>query len=355
MAVTVHRWEDRFSWNEFVASVPHAHFQQGWEWGELAPQLGGHAVRLAALRDDQIVGAMQVFVYPVRPIGKTYLYVPRGPALLDPTEALAPLLDAARFLGQEERALGIKLEPNAPACSQIWRQSLPALGFRPSYPPRQPRSSWVLDILTSDADALLAHMKQKTRYNVRLARRKGIEVAEGTIADLDAFYDLYAETGRRDDFLIYPRAFYARLFAVYHESGRYCMLLARHQGELAAAITLVRLGATCWYLHGASSYQHRALMAPYLLQWEGIQWARRYGCSIYDFRAVPDVLREDQDMYGVYRFKEGFGGRQLTVLHTYAAAYRSGLFGFWQLYTTGRFRLASSMRRRKGLPARQCE
>jgi hypothetical protein len=93
-------------------------------------------------------------------------------------------------------------------------------------------------------------------------------------------------------------------------------------------------------------------MATYLLQWEGIQWARRNGCTLYDFRAVPDILREDQDMYGVYRFKEGFGGYQLTTLHTYAQAYQPGLFGLWQLYFAGRFKLDAWQRRRHGLPAR---
>lgn len=94
-------------------------------------------------------------------------------------------------------------------------------------------------------------------------------------------------------------------------------------------------------------------MAPYLLQWKAIERAKRWGCSLYDFRAVPDLLREDQDMYGVYRFKEGFGGRQFTTLDTHATAYQPGLFGLWQAYYTGRFALQALNRRRLGLPARQ--
>ena len=94
-------------------------------------------------------------------------------------------------------------------------------------------------------------------------------------------------------------------------------------------------------------------MAPYLLQWEGIRWAARQGCTLYDFRAVPDLLREDQDMYGLYRFKEGFGGYQFTTLDAHAAPYRAVPFQLWQLYSAGSFTIRSWLRRRKGLPIRQ--
>jgi lipid II:glycine glycyltransferase (peptidoglycan interpeptide bridge formation enzyme) len=229
---------------------------------------------------------------------------------------------------------------------------LAALGFAPTYPPSQPRSSWVLDI-APEPDSLLAAMKQKTRYNIRLAGRKGVKVIEGTEGDLEAFYRLYRDTAERDDFFIHSRQVYERMFSLFCRAGNFCLLLARFQGQIIAAVTLVRFGQTCWYVHGASSNEHRNLMAPYLLQWESIQRARAWGCTLYDFRAVPDVLREDQDMYGVYRFKEGFGGYHVTAQHTWAQAYDPLLFGLWQAYFRARFDLTARQRRRRGLPARQ--
>jgi lipid II:glycine glycyltransferase (peptidoglycan interpeptide bridge formation enzyme) len=300
-----------------------------------------------------MVGAMQIFVNNLGRLGRTQLYVPRGPALRRVSlDVLGPLLEAADVLGHEERAIGIRLEPTAPACNGEWKQALSALGLHALYPPTQPRSSWMLDIRPVE-ETLLAEMKQKTRYNIRLAARKGVDIAAGTMDDLDAFYALYRETAQRDDFFIHPESVYRRMFELFWQAGSFCLLLARYRGRLIAAITLVRLGDTCWYLQGASGNQHRNLMAPYLLQWEGIKWARSQGCALYDFRAIPDVLREDQDMYGVYRFKEGFGGYQYTALHTYGAAYHRGLFGLWQLFYSGRFRLSEWRRRRQGLPARQ--
>lgn len=353
MPITVCRWDDPPSWNDFVASVPLAHFQQSWEWGDLAPDLGGHAVRLAATRDDRMVGAMQVFVNSLSLTDRTLLYVPRGPALSHPSiEVAGPLLDAARALGEEERAIGIRVEPNVPACDAAWKRDLRALGLVPMAPPAQPRSSWMLDI-SGDEDRLLAAMKSKTRYNIRLAARKGVEVSEAGPEAIPEFYRLFQETAERDDFFIHSQDVYRRMFTLFWDAGRFALLFARHESRLIAAITLLRFGDTCWYLQGASSNADRNLMPTYLLQWEGIRWAKGRGCREYDFRAVPDLLREDQDMYGVYRFKEGFGGRQLTTLPTYGAAYHPLLFALWRSYYSGRFLLNQWQRKRAGLPLRQ--
>lgn len=353
MTITVHRWDDPVSWNQLVSALPFAHFQQSWEWGELAPDLGGAAVRLGAEHDGELVGAAQLVVNSLGKVGGSHLYIPRGPAVSVPSiEVLGPLLDAARAVGDESGAVGIRLEPNSRANDASWSEILSALHLHPTYPPSQPRSSWMLDI-TPACDMLLEQMKQKTRYNIRLATRKGVQVTEGGQDALDSFYHLYVQTARRDDFFIHPKPLYERMFSLFRRAGNFCLLLARHENEIIAAVTLIRFGTTCWYLHGASSNEHRNLMAPHLLQWEAIQRAKRWGCTLYDFRAVPDILREDQDMWGVYRFKEGFGGYQYTAQDTWSLAYRPISFGLWQLYFRARFDLTGRRRRRQGLPARQ--
>ena len=350
--IAVREWADPVSWNAFASSVPCAHFQQSWEWGDLAAVTGGQAVRLAAIEGDRMVGAAQIFVHPLGRTPWTHLTVPRGPAVDAPSiRILGPLFDRARAVGRDVNALGMRVEPNAPGEAADWKASLGALGFHPMYPPSQPRSSWVLDI-TPDPDTLLAGMKQKTRYNIRLAERKGVEVTVGSAADIGAFYALLAETAARDDFFIHPRSFYESMFLRLWQTGRFRLLLARYRGDVIAGATFLRFGDTCWYMHGASG-PHRDVMAPHLLQWEGITWAREEGCTLYDFRAVPDLLRPDQDMYGVYRFKEGFGGHQFTALGTHAAPYRPYLFALWRLYFSGRFALDAWDRRRRHLPARQ--
>jgi peptidoglycan pentaglycine glycine transferase (the first glycine) len=353
MTLTIRRWDDPRSWNAFVATVPHVHFQQSWQWGELAPQLGGEAVRIGALCDGELRGAAQVFVNRLAGGGRTMLYIPRGPALAEQSARLyGPLLEAVRDLGRERSSLGVRIETNLPAGDERVTSILSSMHLRPSFPPSQPRSSWMLDV-SKPEDDLLAGMKQKTRYNVRLAAKKGVQVTEADPDDLEEFYALYRVTAERDDFFVHSLDIYRRMFALFREAGMFSMLFARFQGELIAAVTLIHLGDTCWYLHGASSNEHRNLMATYLLQWEAIKRAREWGCRLYDFRAVPDLLQEDQDMYGVYRFKEGFGGYQYTTMHTYSQAFRPGFFGLWQAYFSGRFALTNWRRRRAGLPLRQ--
>src|SRR5579875_1305532 len=194
MTVTVREWDDGASWNAFVASTPHAHFQQSWQWGEIAPRLGGHAVRLGAECDGKLVAAAQVFVHEIRGINRRHLYIPRGPASVDNSLPLiGPLMAEAEELGRCERAVGIRVEPNAPADDTELTTTFKLLGLAPAYPPSQPRSSWVLD-LRPKLDDLMSGMKSKTRYNIRLAERKGVEIEVGTAADIPVFYGLLKET-----------------------------------------------------------------------------------------------------------------------------------------------------------------
>src|SRR5579872_2863245 len=144
MSVRVQQWNDAGSWNRFVASSPLAHFQQSWEWGELVPDFGGASLRLVATQNDSILACMQVAVTPIKYAGTSYFYVPRGPVVAEPTvQILGPLLDAARELGREHGAVGLKVEPEARAGDERWTRQLRALGLRPAHPPSQPRSSWV--------------------------------------------------------------------------------------------------------------------------------------------------------------------------------------------------------------------
>jgi len=199
----------------------------------------------------------------------------------------------------------------------------------------QPASTVVVD-LRPTAETLLSQMKSKTRYNVRLAQKHGVTVSDGSIADLEAWYGLYKETAGRDRIAIHSFSYYRALFDLargtiaspgtegaqprewweidrpapegprWHPDVR--LLLARLDGELLAGIIVALHGRRATYLFGASSNQHRNLMATYLLQWEAMRLAKHEGCESYDLFGIP--FREDPSdpMYGLYRFKTGFGG-----------------------------------------------
>lgn len=173
----------------------------------------------------------------------------------------------------------------------------------------------VLVDLTDSEDAILARMHHKTRYNIRLAGRRGVVVEEGRSADLPAWYELYLETMARNQMEPLPIAHFETMLDERGEGSaspvRTHLLLARHEGRLLAGMLLALAPARATYLYGASTREHRNLMASYALQWETIRRAKAHGCSDYDMLgAAPRKTDVDtHPLAGVHRFKIGFGGR----------------------------------------------
>ncbi len=151
-------------------------------------------------------------------------------------------------------------------------------------------------------------MKSKTRYNIRLAGRKGITIRRGTPADFSTIATMYQETALRDGFTIRPIEYYLDAWQSFYDAGMGLPLLAEFEGDPVAAVLLVRYGDRVIYMYGASTNRERKRMPNYLLQWEAIRWAKAEGCTIYDFWGAPDEFVETDPLWGVWRFKDGFHG-----------------------------------------------
>ncbi len=192
------------------------------------------------------------------------------------------------------------------------------LGFQPSPHRVQPLTTIVVDLSGSE-DAILARMKQKWRYNIRLSERKGVTVRAGGLADLPAIQVLMDATGARDGFGIHDAAYYRRATELF-APDMMTWLLAEHEGNLLAAIAVFAFGRTAYYMWGASADDGRNVMPNHAVQWAAMRWARGRGCAAYDLWGVPDEVGDDPAAYadpeswgqgglwGVYRFKQGFGG-----------------------------------------------
>jgi lipid II:glycine glycyltransferase (peptidoglycan interpeptide bridge formation enzyme) len=193
-------------------------------------------------------------------------------------------------------------------------------GFQRSPQRVQPLSTIHID-LSGDDEAILGRMKQKWRYNIRLAERKGVTVREGAAADLPAIQRLMDVTSTRDGFGVHNDAYHAAATELFGPPGMMTWLLAEHEGRLLAAIAVFALGKMAWYMWGASSDEDRNLMPNHAAQWAAMRWARARGCTLYDLWGIPDEVGAAPDAYrepeswgqgglwGVYRFKQGFGGR----------------------------------------------
>jgi peptidoglycan pentaglycine glycine transferase (the first glycine) len=347
---------DPQAWDRTLLELPDPQFLQSWAWGELKARHGWCAHRLLFRQEAHAMAAASVLDrHARRPLPGSILYVPRGPALDWDDEPLVDrVLGELEALARRHRAMFIKIDPDVyypdaapafssrPATAPAVAALLSRRGWRFSESQVQFRNSVLLD-LRPDEDTLLAGMKQKCRYNLRLAQRRGVEVRQGTAADLDLFYDLYAETARRDGFPIRPPAYYQDAWGSFLARRQGWLLLAEVQGEAVAGLLFVTFGPTAWYMYGASSERHRSLMPNNLLQWEAMQRARAAGCTLYDLWGAPENLDESDPMWGVTRFKLGLGGDVARGLGAWDYAPWPRVY---RLYTTVIPRYLSLLRRR---------
>jgi peptidoglycan pentaglycine glycine transferase (the first glycine) len=306
------------TWDDFIAGRPGSHVLQTSPWGALKSQFGWSVERVGLSQDGKLTAGAQV-LYRRLPAGLGSLaYVPKGPLVDWEDEAQARALIAALdHAARAQGAIALTIEPELPD-GATHDERLRALGFSPSpLGSVQPRRTIVVDIAPGE-DAILAAMKQKTRYNVRLADRKGVTVREATEADLPAFHALMAATGERDAFGVHAPPYYEAAYHLFAPRGWARLLLAEVEKEPVAAAMVFALPSRSWYFYGASSDAHREKMPTYLLQWEAMRWAKSLGCATYDLYGIPDedeetleaqFARRSDGLWGVYRFKRGFGGQ----------------------------------------------
>lgn len=318
---------DRERWNQFVESQATGNITQTWEWAELGAHLGSQALRLGAVEDGDIRAALLVIVEKAPVVGQPYFYAPRGPVCDDPNSpALAALFAHTRTLARTHGAFMLKVEPNVNDGDQAWLDALRHLGLRRNPFATHPRRSWALDI-TPDEQTLLANMKEKWRYNIRLAGRKGVTVRETLAeADFETFYALYRETAERDGIFIHEKRHYDDFLRLYGERDAATLLIAEYEGQPIASLIVARCGPVATYMFGASSNRERNRMPNHLLQWTAIRWARAHGCRLYDFRAIAEVLEPGEDMYSLYTYKQGFGGFSLFTLETHDLVFQPTVY-----------------------------
>ncbi len=323
-------------WREFVGSQPTGDVLQCMEWGEVKSRTGWTPYTLAVLDGDRITGGALALKRPA-PLRRSIIYCPRGP-VTDPGDAsvFGCLMDGLRGLARDQRAILLKIDP--PVSSPTAASALREAGFRPApekdegFGGTQPRAVMRTTPLTDD-DALLASFKPKTRYNIRLADRKGVEVTGDTTRnDLNEFYVLLQETAVRDGFSVRGRQYFEDLWdcIIARKLGR--LFVARYQGRLLGAAINFILGRQCWYVYGASSSELRNLMPNYLLQWRMMQWARDEGCEVYDFRGVAlDRPDTDPHLAGLRRFKAGFAAEYVEYVGEWDLPLSAFFYGAFNL------------------------
>ncbi|MCS7178266.1 MAG: peptidoglycan bridge formation glycyltransferase FemA/FemB family protein [Anaerolineae bacterium] len=303
---------DPWAWNDALLRLPAPHVLQTWEWGAFKERQGWRMIPLLWEADGLPRAAALVLSRRASRFLPRVMYVPKGPLLPYEDESLLQaVLSDLETLARAQKALFLKIDPDVEAESPLGERVttvLQARGWLPSPEQVQFRSTLLLDLRASPEE-ILARMKPKWRYNIRLAQRKGVTIREGTLADLSLLYRMYQETSIRDRFVIRPEEYYQDAWGTFIAAGLACPLVAEVAGEPVAMVILFRFGQRAWYMYGASRSVYRDWMPNHLLQWEAIRWARQQGCTVYDLWGAPDTPDESDPMWGVYRFKAGFGAR----------------------------------------------
>lgn len=309
--------------DEFIGSQPKSQFLQSWLWGEFQKKVGRDIWRFGVLEGDNLLGSAQVIRHTL-PFSKNYLYCPRGPVVDGklPVEKYqqvwSELFDEIVSRAQKEEAMFVKIEPPIEKAGRRIFDSLTKQYILEPVDFVQPQDSWYLNLSKSEEE-LMQVMHYKTRYNIRLAERKGVKVrlAEND-DDFEKFWQLNLVTGQRDRFRSHSRDYYYQMFNTLRNSGLLKLYLAEYNKEVLAVNFVVLFGDSAAYIHGASSDQHRNVMAPHLLQWRQIQQAKKDGFRYYDFWGVaPGETSEKHPWAGISRFKKGFGGTGISYVGAY--------------------------------------
>lgn len=327
-------------WDRFVETHPEGHILQTAGWGQLKGDFGWVPHRVAVRSEGQIVAGAQVLFRPL-PGGWRLAYVPKGPVVdLAQPDHVRPLLDALHAICRTQRAFALKIEPELEEPAPL-AQRLANYAFRASEHTIQPRRTILVDLAGSE-DEILRRMKSKTRYNIRLAGRKGVEVHTGGPEDVDTFNRLVGVTGERQEFGVHSAVYYRRAYESLVPAGQAQLFVARFEGQPLAAVFACAVGRKSWYMYGASSNQHRELMAPYAVQWAAMQWARERGCATYDLWGIPDedeqtleaqFTERSDGLWGVYRHKRGYGGQIVRYAGAFDYVYSRPLYALYRLAT----------------------
>ncbi len=350
-------------WNQLILALHKPPFLQTTQWAETKKKVGwkplflawfgeGTELELAVsekgiFKQETYRAAALVLEREVLP-RISVMYLPRGPVFADPLDPglFERVLRDLESLAKKRRSIQIKIDPALEIGQGIpgeedAHENPTGMAFQGLLKKRgwifspEQIQFWntVLVDLQEDEEQLLERMKSKTRYNIRLSSRKGIQVRLGNSLDLDLLYRMYARTSIRGGFTIRGEDYYLPLWQAFiqNEGGEEHdpvaqPLIAEYEGEAVAGAVIFKFGDRAWYVHGMSLPEHSDRMAPHLVQWEAMLWAKSHGCRVYDMWGAPDRFAESDPMWGVYRFKSGYGGQVSRTIGAWDYSPRKNLY-----------------------------
>jgi peptidoglycan pentaglycine glycine transferase (the first glycine) len=325
--------QNKQDWNSFIVKNA-CSFSQSYEWGEFRVDLHNKIWRFVVEQEGEWLATMFMFKDPLQ-LGQSEVLGYHGPVIkkgLNPEiefEVVSLLIKHIDSIAKQEKIMRLEVSPLTN--DEKWLGTLDDLGFSKSLHDSQPRHTLILDI-KQEEEELLKQMHTKTRYNIRLAKKKGVEV-EVDNSKFKEFWELTKKTQSRQNITTFSYHYFEKLLKIPFVK----LYLAKYEGKYIAANLIVTFGNTSTYLFGSSDYEHRNIMAPYLLQWQAIKDSKENHIEFYDFwgAAPKDATGKETNWSGFTRFKMGFSpNAELTeYIGTYEKLYlpvRMGMYRFMQ-------------------------
>ncbi len=288
-----------------------SHVIQSWEWGEFRKSTGLDLVRIGHYSGNKLVKAYQLTFHDVPLFKKRIGYFPKGP--MPDRDMIRALGD----LGKRKGAAFIKIEPLQQASGQA-NGKLLKLGLVESKKTLFTKYNFIID-LSQTKEALMASFSQKTRYNIGIAQKKGVEVYESTgDADFEIYLKLYFDTTHRQKYFGHTISYHKKVWETLKPAGMARVLVAKYQGEPLVAWMLLSFGDTLYYPYGGSSNKHREVMASNLVCFEAIALGKKMGLLNFDmWGALGPNANSLDPWFGFHRFKAGYGPRLVEYVGTF--------------------------------------
>jgi len=320
-------------WNALVMGESTFTMLQSWEWGEFKEKFGWKPYRIAVMEGGELIAGAQLLIKSLVPGLFRMIYVPRGPVGEWHNPSVGTLLfEEMHRVARDHKAIFLRIEPpimhDSPHVSFLQDH-----GFQPNSYSNQPIATIFID-LQQGMEYVMSQFHQKTRYNIRYAKRREVTFRIGTEEDLPVFHDMMKITGERGGFTVRSLDYYTKEWLALSKKGSMRLYIAEFEGEPIAVNMSAVFGNAAAYLHGGSSGAHSNLQPNYLIMWEAIKWAIEQNCKTFDLWGIPEEVgvsvcqrgeevtrdRQADGLWGVYRFKSGFSQdvRLFSRAHDYA-------------------------------------
>lgn len=296
---------DKKFWDSVVG-----HPLQSWAWGEFRKAMGIDVVRLGRYDGKTLTQGLQLTFHQIPYLPFTIGYSPKGPLPSD------NMVKELMSLGKKNRAVFIQLEPNIVLTNN--HEPITNNAIIRSNHPLFTKYTFVLD-LTKPEEELLGEMHSKTRYNIRVAQKHNVVVREDNSWEaFDAYLKLMGETTHRQAYYAHSREYHQKMWEIMHGAGVAHLFTATYQKKILAAWVLFAWKDTLYYPYGASSREHREVMAPTLMLWETALWGKQQGLKQFDlWGALGPSPDQNDPWFGFHRFKEGFNPRLVEFIGSY--------------------------------------